>query len=363
MSTFTHISRVLLGVLNVAVCSAMLVSAYAGCLSPDHHAWAGVAVLTMPICLGALILTAIIDAFAWRRLLILPLLCLLATLGPVYNLVPISVLPSKIDNRAKTFTLLTYNVANFQFGRMEGDSINSTLQYLIDSDADVVCIQEDIARYGVPYAYSRLADNQLDTLAARYPYHYAGEHGQTLYSRFKATPVEYRSFADIYRLDVDGEHITLINVHLQSLQLSADDRELYTDLSTLKKTGLGPRGTVSSVRHELIDKISAAYAQRGRQADELTGLVKKFGGPNVIITGDFNDVPGCYTLRQLDDAGMQQAYPAVGTGYRFTYNTNRMYFRIDHILYKGDLQPVSVTCDHVPYSDHYPQIATFAIAR
>lgn len=365
MTTFGKILRntgmVILVTINIVVCLSMLVSAYAGMLNPADNGWAGIAVLTMPICFAALIVTLLIDLCAHWRLAAAPLLTIIATLGPVYSVAPVTIDQPSAPDGAPRFTLLTYNVGNFYYGKQPGDSLNTTLQYIIDSDPDIVCIQEDIAQYGLKYAYSQLADNQLDTLHARYPYHYESEHGQTLMSRFEAFPLEERQYASVYRLTIDGRHLTLINVHLQSFNLSADDRELYNDLSTLRKPELNTRATVSTVRHELLDKVANAYRLRGAQADMLVGLIKKYGGPNVILTGDFNDVPGCYTLRRLEDCGLRQVYQAIGNGYRHTYHENHMYFRIDHMLWRGSLQPLSLSCDHLPYSDHYPQLATFAL--
>ena len=44
------------------------------------------------------------------------------------------------------------------------------------------------------------------------------------------------------------------------------------------------------------------------------GLIRHYGGPNVIVCGDFNDVPGSYPVRSFADAGFQSVYPKIGFG-------------------------------------------------
>jgi len=40
-----------------------------------------------------------------------------------------------------------------------------------------------------------------------------------------------------------------------------------------------------------------------------------------------------------------------------------MYFGIDHILYRGDLHPLSMHRGGLRSSDHYPLIATFYVDK
>lgn len=349
-----------LTVANVAVCVALPAAAYAGFLDPAKHPYAGVVVLTLPVCLAALCLVLIVDLLAARRMALWAGLSLLVSLGPVFDLVPFNFTHPKADGKPE-WSLLTYNVANFSYGKTGADSLSHTLEYILSTNADVVCLQEDISRYGTCYARTRVNARQLDSLYARYPYYFISTHGQTLLTRFEAKVLYDTSFCSAYELNVYGQRIALFNVHLQSYSLSETDRELYTDLTELKKTGLGTKGTVHAVKSDLMKKIAIAYAKRGEHCRTLIELINKYGGENVVVTGDFNDVPGCWTLRHLADLGLHEMYPAVGLGYRNTFWRDNLYFRIDHVLWRGNLTPLSLDCEHIPYSDHYPQLARFAI--
>lgn len=364
MSTLTHILgliwRFVLTVANIAACVALPLAAYAGFLDPAVHPYAGVAVLMLPICLVALLAVLIVDLLAARRMALWAGLSLLVSLGPVYDLVPFNLTHPKADGKPE-WTLLTYNVANFEYGKTGADSLSKTLEYILSTDADVVCLQEDISRYGLGHARKVLNEAQLDSLFARYPYYFISTHGQTLLTRFETKALYDTSFCSAYELHIYGQRVALFNVHLQSLSLTDDDRELYSDLTELKKTGLGTKGTVKAVRADLLRKIATASAGRAEHCRTLIELINKYGGENVVVTGDFNDVPGCWTLRRLGDVGLHEVYPAVGMGYRNTFWRDNLYFRIDHVLWRGHLTPLSLDCARIPYSDHYPQLARFAI--
>ncbi|MDE6368731.1 MAG: endonuclease/exonuclease/phosphatase family protein, partial [Muribaculaceae bacterium] len=153
------------------------------------------------------------------------------------------------------------------------------------------------------------------------------------------------------------QKVTIFNVHLQSFSLVPEDKEMFKKLTRLK----GSETEIAQMRSHLVNKIREAAPQRVLDTEELIKYIRKFGGPNVIVCGDFNDVPGSYPLRMLADEHLKEVYPEVGFGPMITYNANRFYFRIDHILYKGDLTPLSMKRGSVKSSDHYPVIATFEI--
>ena len=56
---------------------------------------------------------------------------------------------------------------------------------------------------------------------------------------------------------------------------------------------------------------------------------------------------------------MHDAYAQNAFGPTITYHGNRFYFRIDHVLYGGDMEAVDIERGDVPSSDHYPLLTTF----
>ncbi|MDE5650801.1 MAG: hypothetical protein K2I35_07320, partial [Duncaniella sp.] len=69
----------------------------------------------------------------------------------------------------------------------------------------------------------------------------------------------------------------------------------------------------------------------------------------------------CYAIRTIMGDDLRDAYAECAFGPAITYHGNRFYFRIDHILYDGNIEAVKLQLDKVPSSDHYPLFATFLI--
>ena len=149
------------------------------------------------------------------------------------------------------------------------------------------------------------------------------------------TPEEFQN-AELaaYRISfLGGRQATLFNVHLQSLGLSQEDRELYRNLTDLQRENLG------AIKEQLISKLAFANVERARQTQALLRLIRHYGGPNVLICGDFNDVATCYALRTLEDAGFSSAYAQLGFGPMITYNSGRFYFLHRPCALPGCLYP------------------------
>lgn len=364
MFLFRRILSIALKVLTTIACLTLLASAWAGSVDPRHFPLAAVLAMVVPIAAVAVTVLLVADLLWSRLAAILAGLTLAVTAPVLLDNFPIhapggkSVPEGMADS---TWTLLTYNVYDFEdiSGRYDGN-LNPTLSYIIAADADVVCLQE--AEYFSPLKKFHVGRAQLDTLADMYPHILLDGKGQCLLSKFPATQVRTSFNADTpgngniaaYVLNIRGHRVALFNVHLQSIGLTADDKSMYRNITSLKG------GTnVREVKGQLLDKLSAAASVRAEQTEFLVRDINKFGGENVVVCGDFNDVPGCWSLRRLSDLQLHEVYPQVGLGYMRTYNLNRFYFRIDHILYRGSFRPLSLRRGNLKSSDHYPQLVTF----
>lgn len=353
--------------LNVLVIAGLVTSSYAGYLNPLEWGGAGVMAMTQPLWAGVAILMLVFDLIWWRKTAIVTSIGILCCAGPLWNLCPLN-LPHRslsVEQKARSFTLLTYNVYTMvDLANKDGEP-NHTMDYILESDADIVCLQElyVLMRSDVTH----ITDDQLKRLHRRYPYIIMSGYSQAIFSKYpvKALPVNYKrpdanggDFA-AYQLEIDGQQFTIFNCHFQSIGLTSADKALYSSLTDLK----GNRSTLGTVRHQLISKLSHANQRRASQAEMVGRYIKHYGGPNVIVCGDFNDVPGCYTLRRLEEFNLKEVYPEVGFGPMITYNANRFYFRIDHVLYRGDFHPVSIKRGSTPSSDHYPLLTTFVFNK
>ena len=230
---------------------------------------------------------------------------------------------------------------------------NPVLEYLANSDADIICLQECV--WG-----GKLKKKDVDYALRGYRYKHhlplaGGMNGLGCYSRYpiiSATPIQYKSKGNgsiAYRIKVDDDTLLVVNNHLESFRIGESDVEAYhamLDTSNRDKWASGFR--------QLLKKLALPAATRAKQADAVVEVIQKFDGKGVVVCGDFNDSPLSYAhhtvARHLDDAFVES-----GNGLGISYHGDRLYFRIDHILLSRHMKAFNCTVDSsVRASDHYP---------
>lgn len=358
--------RILWGALNTLCAVALIVASYAGYINPDTCAWAQLPGMTLPVWVGATFALFVANLFVMRKMAILNVAVFILCLGPAMTVCPINFGQKKLTEaeKARSFTVLTYNVINFtdQEGN-EPEWGNRTLAYILSTDADIVCLQEAVPIMGT-YKNKRW-QKQLDSIRARYPYYdQSRPNFDMILSKYplKVLPIPPHDEWDTgnysaYQIDIQGRPVTVVNCHLQSIGLTPDDKELYLEL-TEKESMRTSRKEISKVKNDLISKLLEAFRQRAEQARDIRNFLDTRQG-DVILVGDFNDVPGSYAYRTICSAGLRDAYADCAFGARATYNANRFYFHIDQVLYRGNFRASSIVRAKVRYSDHYPLLTTF----
>ncbi len=349
---------------NVICGLGLIVSGYAGAINPVNHPTASVIGMTFAIWLAATFGLLILTLLIRKRVAIILGVAIVASLPAITDFSPFH-LPAHASEDADTFTLMSYNVFGLKDQKnVYPDDINPTISYIISQDPDIVCLQEMVALS--PNSNIKLSAAQIDSLHRLYPYVYYANLSHAIFSKFPVEPIQTGFVREqvsgaanmgCFRVTIHGRKITIFDIHLQSFSLGPDDRAMFSRLAHLK----GDEEEITEMRTHLMNKIRAAAPIRVADTEELIRYIKHFGGPNVIVCGDFNDVPGSYPLRMLRKEHLREVYPEVGFGPMITYNTGGFYFRIDHILYRGDLRPIAMKRGNIKSSDHYPIIATFEI--
>lgn len=356
------LNAVLMGV-SIILLTGLLISAYSGYISPSRFPWAGIAAMSFPFWLAADIIWIVITVIIAWRCAIPCLAAIVLSSGTVLDYCPLHFLRNESGEEAgkKTFTLLTYNV--YQYA--DKDSIyqeesNVTLSYILSSGADIVALQESsIPVY--PNKRFHITASQTDSVKAIYPYR-AAVHSTTVLSKFPFKEVDLvrdtvlNESVIVCDFEIYGAKIRLYNMHLASFKLTDTDKELYREI-----TNLDARGKKEEVKQMILPKLINANRCRAFQARALCKIIKETPVDNTIICGDFNDVPNCYTIRKLEKLGFRQVYSEVGFGPLITYYRDRLFFRIDHILYKGNITPLTLKREKVRTSDHYPQLVRFSV--
>lgn len=359
--------RGLLLALDILALLLLCASAYNGYISPEKYGgyW-GLLGLAFPIILAATGLLLLLQLLVWRLGALIPLLALIICGGPILNYCPLHIFNPKPAPGARTFKLMTYNILSFKELHPEQNldsPRNRTMNTIIESGADIVCLQETEI-FG-PYGDNKIHAEDMSLLNKIYPHIIRTGYYIVLLSKYPVEAIHLDvSRRDLgcdlgaYRVDLGDRQITIFNAHLQSLGLTSHDLNIYRDLTHGKTREISE---IREVKSSLLSKVAAANVSRARQADKLARYIEHYGGPNVIVCGDFNDVANCYTIRRLADLRMREVYPEVGFGPIITYNARRLYFGIDHVLWRGDMRPLNLVKGTIPSSDHFPLTVEFEL--
>lgn len=348
----------------------LLGSAYSGLVNPHIWAFPAATGLAFPFLAFLALLLMLVMALLrqWRALLVL--MVFVALSWPVLKLYMPLHGPKEVPTGATTFRLMTYNVYGF-----DGDG--ATMRYILNQDADFVLLQE--ASWGeIDFTDLPCHVDMREEIEQKFPFHSHGYHdliilskipytvlGDTLLRQDSYSPsgesTGYHYYAKVFDVRVAGEPLRIVNVHLQSIGLSNSDKEVYRKLT---KTQFEGREQLSHVHSSIMSKLRGAYKRRANEALQLRKLLDdSIQAPNVIVCGDFNDTPGSYCYRTVRGDDLRDAFAECGRWPTFTFNRDRFYFKIDHIFYRGALQALAMRRDRAGQSDHYPQVATFALGE
>lgn len=255
--------------------------------------------------------------------------------------------------------VLSYNVMNFAYKDHTEEKHNPILDYIVKSNADIVCLQE----YWGPLKGSHLKQADIKRALKMYPYFKvlsspsAGNDliGIAVFSKYpirSARKVKYDSaynLSGVFELDVKGKKVTLINNHLESFKLTLQDREDYESFLKSMNSNM-----FDELKSRLHGRLGPAFRQRAHQAEVISNEVQKAKGDYVVVCGDFNDTPISYVRRTVQN-GLKDAFVESGFGMGSSFNRNLFYFKIDYILHSSNMKAYNCTVDNdISESDHYP---------
>ncbi|MEA4918777.1 endonuclease/exonuclease/phosphatase family protein [Proteiniphilum sp.] len=260
----------------------------------------------------------------------------------------------------ESIKLLTYNVQGFPQERKKNASHHPILEYIADTDADIVCLQEYLVSKTGQYIFSQ---HDVNRILKQYPYRSitglesSGKYhtfGLACFSKYpieKTHEVVFESSyngAVVYTINIDGKRYTIANVHLESNNIKPEDKKLYNDF--LQNTD---SVKLEQVATNIRARLGSAFRTRAQQVEKVKQFIDKQDTRGVIICGDFNDTPISYAYHRMKK-GLKDAYVSTAFGPGITYHEDFFLFRIDHIMHSENIKAYRTRRDKIKYSDHYP---------
>lgn len=343
---------------NILFVIAMIVSAYSSYFLPEKYAYISCLGIIFPFLLFANLLYFFFWLLVRRKYALLSFIACVACSVQIYTICPIHLFNFSVPKDAIKF--LSYNAMGLS-KKSKDCSYNpmTILNYINESKADIVCIQEYIPSKS-PKGYQA---TKIDKILNNYPYHTylkfrpKAPNGVACYSKYpilSSHVLPYKSrFNGGVIIDIKWgkDTLSVINNHLESNGITKEDRTIYKDIIVHQDADKLPVGGL-----KLLKKVAEATIVRGKQARIAQQVVDSLLRRNrsVIMCGDFNATPISYTLRTVSES-LDNAFVRSGCGLGVSYNRGGFYFRIDHILYSKDLETYYCKVDNsIKESDHYP---------
>lgn len=251
----------------------------------------------------------------------------------------------KKTKESPDFTIATFNT-HVQQVYSGGNTSNQINEYLSDSDVDIAVLVEWMNKKG-NISFKAFPHQQMARLNDRSNRH---DYGIKLVSKYKIIHWDIIKFnhtsgniSAYFDVDINGQIVRLVAVHLQSNGISS------SDYHTMMKLDMNDED-YRNYAVKFVSRMRKSFDKRAEQ----TRLVKEAMADSpypIIVLGDFNDTPQSYTYEQLSD-GRKDAFIEQGKGWGATFLKPFSLLRIDYILYGDELKCTSYNSTKEIASDH-----------
>lgn len=346
---------------TVAAILAMWASAYSAHIPPQGFGWYDVLGMAFPVFAAASAVSLVLWLAFKPRLALVPFFGLLFCISDLRAYCPVNI-PQ--NPPAGSLKVMSYNAQNFDgTANEDSEEKKQIISNIVNSNADIVCIQE-----GDYWADWDKLEKKLHNI-----YRYMDVLGKDsapttmrCFSKLRiikaeqlAFPGSFNSTVAFYLQHTGGDTIIIVSNHLQSDNLTPEELDNYSALVKGKKEagGKNPATALLSV----LRKVAGAAEKRGSQVDSVAAFISAHKDTPMILCGDFNDTPISYSRREIARR-LTDAYAATGLGPGFTYTSNGMHVRIDHMMCSRHWKPYAAKVNsHAKGSDHYPITAFFKL--
>ena len=358
MNLFRKISkwvRCLLAFVNVLAALVMCAAGYAHLVSPAKYANAELLALAFPIPLAICLAFLLFWLVVHPKYSLISIAALIVCWGPVRDYCPVN-LPSKAPEGC--VTVMSFNVYNFPGANKLTAKVDTVIDYLAESNADILCLQES-AREN-----EDVIDGRMRQIGYEYVAHHIREKAEhiAVYSKYPILWSEEIQTNSKYNIcsascvDIGGKPLLLLNCHLESFAFHHWEKKAIQKI-------IQHKGTIDNKHKRLyLKKILLSARKRAPQAEAVGRYIEQHRDMSIVLCGDFNDPPNSYAYYQIAKR-LNNCYRANATGPGFTYSHGGMYFRIDNIFCSDDIRPYMCDIDaKTNISDHYPIVCKLKMA-
>lgn len=336
---------------NIIVIIGMLVTGYAGVINPADYPHASVLPFIFPAFLIANMGFLVGWAIVRLRNVWLPLLGFILAYSPTQTYCPIN---RSIDHPEGCLKVLSYNVLAFS---SPGGEPNHIYEYLLHSDADIICIQECfyVPNQDSLWSLIETTYQYRDTIQSR-GFKHPNSDAVAIWSKYPIVGKEHLPIvtggntAGVFDVNINGDIVHVINTHLESVGLTKDERDTFNEMVH------GDTDSIALKQESkfFARKIAESSAKRAPQADVINNYIRRHSGERIIVMGDFNDPPLSYVNRTIASR-LKDCYREAGHWPGFSFHYHSMNFRIDNIMCSEHWTPYECVVDKsISLSDHYP---------
>lgn len=316
--------------------------------------------LAFPVLL-AVVLILLLATLLFRlwRIAIAYLLLLVLSAGYIHTYFPLRL---SGDDDTRDLRIVTYNVANFEL--RDDDGIPGAIRLLLDSDADIICLQESASPETIR-GYGSVGERLLTTHPHRL---YHADDRLLLLSRYPILAddvIDYKSYANgsawyLLRLP-DERTLLLVNNHMESYSLHSDEKETFRSYLTTPSSLEETKSRLLTIKRRLGPSMNIRADASHAVRQTVSDLRQQYHPDYTVVGGDLNDTPKSYTYTLIRD-DRHDAFVDAGQGIGISFNEPLYSFRIDHLFYEGSLDAVTARIPrHRESSDHNPLIVDFAL--
>lgn len=341
--------------LAIIAAFALLFAAYGGRVNPTIWVLPSMATLALPVvAIAAIAFMVVLMIFKQWRAAVVIFGALLLSWPTLRLICPFNLSHPKANPDAAQLKVLTMNVTQFNWLNNEEPSKN--MRYILDQNADIVVIQEGLVYFR--YEQLKPVEPMLDELYKKYPYRKEAFFDVGILSKYPFTEVRtpilakdsINYFIKAWDVDVPGDDIRVISMHLSSLRFNSNDNQIFDSINV-------PSGRKRRIK-SVVKKLGEGFCRHVPQVEAMRQLLDETVG-DVLVMGDLNDTPGSFAYRTLCGEDLRDAWADTGFGPMNTFHANHMYVKIDHIFYRGNIKPLICRRDKEGESDHYPMVAVF----